>query len=200
MPHGLFVDLRGTVLDLRAAGVRPILAHPERSPELLQDGGRIEELIRAGCLVQVSSKSVTAPASGRDERALKGWFRRGMVHVLGSDGHSPSRRPPRLADAYRRLVRWAGCGVADRWPAPTGRPSRLGLPFARQPAAGETLAVDSEVMVKAGAQEAGSKPAGRRAGTGLLQSTPDPPSHRLQKLAGPDSCAGLSSFGCGGHE
>ena len=29
------------------------------------------------------------------------WFRRGLVHLLGSDGHSPRRRPPRMADAYR---------------------------------------------------------------------------------------------------
>src|SRR5207237_1459082 len=35
MPHGLFVDLRAIVSQLRELGVRPLLAHPERQPELL---------------------------------------------------------------------------------------------------------------------------------------------------------------------
>ena len=114
MPHGLFVDLRDIVRNLRQAGVRPILAHPERHPELLHEPGRIEELIRAGCLVQISSGSVTDPRSGEDGRALKGWLRRGVVHLVGSDGHSPRRRQPRMAAAYREIARWAGSNTADR--------------------------------------------------------------------------------------
>jgi protein-tyrosine phosphatase len=114
MPPGLYLDLRSLAEVLRAAGVRPILAHPERHAGLLHDSGMIEELIRAGCLVQVSAGSVTAPPSRQDERALKGWFRRGLVHLLGSDGHSRHRRPPRMAAAYEKIRNWAGASVADR--------------------------------------------------------------------------------------
>src|SRR5690349_4474401 len=53
MRHDLVVDLRATVARLRQRSVRPILAHPERHEELLHEPGRIEQLIRAGCLVQV---------------------------------------------------------------------------------------------------------------------------------------------------
>ena len=114
LPHDLFVDLNHTVRSLRRAGVRPILAHPERQPELLHDAGRIESLIESGCLVQVSSGSVTRPADPKDERALKSWFKRGIVHLLGSDGHSTAKRPPEMAEAYRRIRHWAGPDVADR--------------------------------------------------------------------------------------
>jgi protein-tyrosine phosphatase len=114
MPHDLFVDLRQIARNLRRFGVRLILAHPERTPELLHDPGRIEELIQAGCLVQVSSGSVTEPATSQDARALKKWFRRGVVHLMGSDGHSPRRRRPRMAEAYDQVARWAGFGMADR--------------------------------------------------------------------------------------
>ncbi len=114
MPQGLYLDLRSLAEVLRSAGVRPILAHPERHEGLLHDAGMIAELIRAGCLVQVSAGSVTEPASGADERALKGWFRRGLVHLLGSDGHSCTRRPPRMAAAYQKIRTWAGTAVADR--------------------------------------------------------------------------------------
>src|SRR5438445_11397705 len=57
LPHDLFVDLNHTVRSLCLAGVRPILAHPERQAELLHDAGRIESLIESGCLIQVSSGS-----------------------------------------------------------------------------------------------------------------------------------------------
>jgi protein-tyrosine phosphatase len=114
MPHGLCVELAWVVEAFVTKGVRPILAHAERCPELLHDPEAVERLIRAGCLIQVSSHSVTRPQSGADARALKDWFRRGVAHVLGSDGHSPRRRPPDLADAYARVRRWAGGAVADR--------------------------------------------------------------------------------------
>lgn len=114
MPHNLFVDLRQIAISLRRAGVRLILAHPERTPELLHDAGRIEQLIQAGCLIQVSSGSVTEPLTNQDSRALKSWFRRGVVHLMGSDGHSLQRRRPRMAEAYRQVARWAGVGTADR--------------------------------------------------------------------------------------
>jgi protein-tyrosine phosphatase len=129
MPHELFVDLRALCARLQQSGVRPILAHPERVPELLHEPGAIEELIVAGCLVQVSSHSITQPTSSVDERALKDWFKRGIVHLMGSDGHSPRRRPPRLKAAYETIVRWAGVTVADRVFSTHGLAVLNGLPL-----------------------------------------------------------------------
>jgi protein-tyrosine phosphatase len=129
MPHGTFVDLRATVERLRRGGVRPILAHPERCREFLEEPERLEELIRAGCLVQVSSGSVTEPPGPKGEKTLKGWFRRGIVHVMGSDGHSPRRRRPRMAAAYARIHQWAGRAVADRVCSTNGMAVLQGLPL-----------------------------------------------------------------------
>ncbi len=129
MPHALYVDLREIVERLVHEGVRPILAHPEKSPELLFGDGTMDDLIRAGCLVQVSAKSVTEPRDRRDQRALKGWFRRGLVHFLGSDGHSPRRREPKMADAYLQISNWAGSRVADRVASTNGMAISQGLPL-----------------------------------------------------------------------
>lgn len=114
LPHDTFVDVAALARRLVAAGVRPILAHPERVPELLHERGAIDRLIAAGCLVQVSGKSITDPADRAAERAVRAWVKRGVVHLLGSDGHSPNRRPPNLAAAVDRVRRWAGAAVADR--------------------------------------------------------------------------------------
>ena len=55
-------------------------------------------------------------------------FRRGLVHVLGSDGHSPRRRPPRMAAAYERIASWTGSTAADRICSTTGMAILQGLP------------------------------------------------------------------------
>jgi protein-tyrosine phosphatase len=129
MPHGVFVDLRFIAKSLAERGVRLILAHPERHPEMLHEPGCIEELIQLGCLVQVSSGSITAPPSRQDARALKSWLKRGVAHLIGSDGHSPRRRPPRLRQAYEQIVRWAGSAVADRVCSTNGLAILNGLPL-----------------------------------------------------------------------
>jgi protein-tyrosine phosphatase len=129
MPHGCFLDLEDTVRGLVARGVRPILAHPERQEELLHEAGQIERLIEAGCLVQVSSGSVAQPRSRADAKALNDWFQRGIVHCLGSDGHSATRRPPRMAAAYRQVRQWAGHAVADRVCSTFGMAILQGLPL-----------------------------------------------------------------------
>jgi protein-tyrosine phosphatase len=133
MPHRLFVDLRPAVRDLRRRGVRVVLAHPERHPEFLHDPGVIDEYIRLGCLVQVSSGSVTDPADPADGRALREWFRRGCVHLLGSDGHSPRRRKPLLAAAARLVREWAGPANAERICGANGLRVLRGEPVAVEP-------------------------------------------------------------------
>jgi protein-tyrosine phosphatase len=129
MPHGVFVDLMPMVRRLRQAGVRPILAHPEREAQFLHEGGVIEALIEAGALVQVSSASITDPRTAADGRALQSWFQRGIVHFLGSDGHSPTRRPPKLAGAFDRVSRWVGPAQADRIGSANGLAVAHGLPL-----------------------------------------------------------------------
>jgi protein-tyrosine phosphatase len=129
MPRGVFVDLLPTVKQLRQGGIRAILAHPEREPEYLHESDLIEAMIEAGCLVQVSGASITDPKSAADRRALQSWFRRGIVHVLGSDGHSPRRRPPLLAAAYQQVTRWVGPGQADRIASANGLAVVHGLPL-----------------------------------------------------------------------
>jgi protein-tyrosine phosphatase len=129
MPHGLMVDLRAIALRLRPLGVRPILAHAERYPELLHDPGLVEQWIAAGCLIQGSARGVTDASDRKSARALKDWFERGIVHLLGSDGHSPGRRPPVMAEAYHRIARWAGIATADRVCSTNGTAVLYGLPL-----------------------------------------------------------------------
>jgi len=129
LPHGLFVDLRWMVSEFVSMGVRPILAHPERHPEILHGAGVVEELIGRGCLIQVAADSVTQNDFPPLTKTLRSWARRGVIHLVGSDGHSPTRRPPGIAAAYYRLAEWAGNAVADRICSVNGMAVLEGLPL-----------------------------------------------------------------------
>lgn len=117
-------------------GIVPLLAHPERNPDVSAAPERLTPLVRAGALVQVTAASVDGrggPAAARCSRTLLGL---GLVHVLASDAHSPDLRAAGMSDARRalrdeELGRWlteavpaallAGSPVPPRPIARTGR-------------------------------------------------------------------------------
>ncbi len=114
MPHGMFLDIRHLAMQFGQLGVRLVIAHAERYPELLYDDGHTLDAVAAGCLIQVTTESLGAPGSAREERALKNWAKRGLIHVIGSDGHNLDRRPPHLRAGVERLAKWAGPMAANR--------------------------------------------------------------------------------------
>lgn len=114
MPHGMFLDIVALAEDLRVDGVRLVIAHAERYPELLHDAQTTDRHVAAGCLIQVTAAELARPNSAADERALKDWATRGLIHLLGSDGHNLTRRQPRMAAGVARLAQWAGPPAAER--------------------------------------------------------------------------------------
>jgi protein-tyrosine phosphatase len=114
MPHGMFVDVLPIVERLRPSGLRLIIAHAERYPELLHDQALAVKWIGAGCLIQVTARAIAEPWDGEMERGIKAWARGGFIHVIGSDGHGIDRRQPLLAAGYRRLEKLVGRAAAER--------------------------------------------------------------------------------------
>ncbi len=113
MPHGLFVDIAPIAAGLRQRGVRLVIAHAERYPELMNAGPLVEHWIRAGCLIQITANEFAEPQMS-DARTLRDWAKRGIVHMLGTDGHRTDMRAPKMkagVDALRSLV---GPAICDR--------------------------------------------------------------------------------------
>lgn len=133
MPHGAFVDVLPLARELRADGLRLLIAHAERYPDLLFDEALTAKWIEAGCLIQVTTRAIADPWDVDVGRAVKAWVRRGFVHCLGSDGHGIERRQPRLAEAYRLLKSWVGRPAADRIAGLWGVALLQGLPVNAPP-------------------------------------------------------------------
>jgi protein-tyrosine phosphatase len=83
-----------------AAGLTPVIAHPERADAVLDEPDRADALAERGWLLQVNGTSLLG-YHGSDREALA-WrlVERGLVAVVASDGHRQAR-PPFLDEAHR---------------------------------------------------------------------------------------------------
>jgi protein-tyrosine phosphatase len=98
----------------QSAGLRPVIAHPERTEAVLDRPKVADELAERGWLLQVNATSLLG-RHGEDAADL-GWdlLEREVATVVGSDGHRASR-PAHLDEAYSLAVRRFGEERALPW-------------------------------------------------------------------------------------
>jgi protein-tyrosine phosphatase len=99
------------VFRLSAAGITPVIAHPERNGAVQQDIECVAELVRAGALVQVTAASLDGRLGSRTRACARKLIDEELVHLLGSDVHSPGLREVGLSRARaavgdEQLARW----------------------------------------------------------------------------------------------
>ena len=91
--------LEESVFNLVAAGIVPVLTHPERLSWIDGHYEMFGRLVRGGALMQITAGSLT----GRFGRKPRYWAERmldeGQVHLLATDAHHIDKRPPLLAEA-----------------------------------------------------------------------------------------------------
>lgn len=92
------------IYELNLAGVRPIIAHPERNQEIMAKPELLERLIHLGALTQVSSGSLVGSFGKRVRRVSHFLLERGLLHIVASDGHSPRRRRVKMAAAAQKVA------------------------------------------------------------------------------------------------
>lgn len=88
---------------LRAAGITPVLGHPERNPEVQDRPERLRDLVESGALVQLTAASLDGRFGTRTAAAALELVRSGLAHLIASDAHSATMRGFDLASAVARL-------------------------------------------------------------------------------------------------
>ena len=130
------------LINLMAAGMRPVITHPERNSLLQQRIGTLAEWVGRGCYLQVTSQSLLGGFGRRARAAAEDLLDRGLVHFIASDAHDCERRPPRLDLAFAHVAEQWGEPIAQRLfernpgaalageplpePEPPGTPRRAG--------------------------------------------------------------------------
>jgi len=102
---------------IEAAGLVPVLAHPERCRAVADDPRCVRPLVDRGWLLCVNAPSFLGRHGAIAERTAWELLDAGQVALAASDGHTPDR-PPTLDEAYA-VVR-GRCGEAVAGPLFTG--------------------------------------------------------------------------------
>lgn len=84
-------------------GVTPLLAHPERNPEVQDRPDRVRDVVEAGALVQVTAASIEGSRDRAAQAAAWRLLELGLVHVIASDSHGPHIARQGMADAVAAL-------------------------------------------------------------------------------------------------
>ena len=105
-------NFEGVVFELMAAGIIPVITHPERLAWVEDHYDLFVRLARRGAWMQVTAGALT----GRFGRRVKYWGERfvdeGHCMLLATDAHHPQRRPPLLAEAREAVAARLGAAEA----------------------------------------------------------------------------------------
>jgi protein-tyrosine phosphatase len=105
------LDIGERLFRLHAAAITPVLAHPERNPEVQTVPERLRPLVESGTLVQLTAASVDGRLGRRARDTSARLLELELAHMLGSDAHAPAIRAVGLASAAAAvgddgLARW----------------------------------------------------------------------------------------------
>jgi protein-tyrosine phosphatase len=102
--HGIGEDLHAATTELRALGFGVMVAHPERSADVAFDGAAgLRRALAAGSKAPLNAMSLTGGHGEEARRSAWGLLHDGLVAVVASDAHGPSR-PPALRMAHETLL------------------------------------------------------------------------------------------------
>lgn len=100
--------IQEVVFQLRIAGIVPILSHPERNLAVQRDPNQLIDLAQSGVLFQITAGSLRGRFGRRARKCAARLLEQNLAHVIASDAHSATSRPPRLAAAREIATRIVG--------------------------------------------------------------------------------------------
>lgn len=102
-------QLKRAVYQVRLAGFYPVLAHPERTPFVMEDPDSLLDLVATGQAVcQLTASSLNGPFGRTVRRTAEMLLKAGVCHLISSDAHSTGRRSPRLSAVWQTVAEIAG--------------------------------------------------------------------------------------------
>ncbi len=99
LPYGL----EDIIFSLESQGTKVVLAHPERNREFQNYPSRILQLTRLGALVQVTAGSLEGLHGRSAKKCAMQLAKLDALHIVASDAHSTTNRPPIVSKGLRSL-------------------------------------------------------------------------------------------------
>ena len=107
-------NFEGVVFELMAAGIIPVITHPERLAWVEDHYDLFVRLARRGAWMQVTAGALTGRFGKRPRYWAERFVGEGHAMLLATDAHDPRRRPPLLAEGQEAAERLVGAELARK--------------------------------------------------------------------------------------
>ncbi|MRX54249.1 tyrosine protein phosphatase [Bacillus idriensis] len=88
------------LFDIQMKGLTPIIVHPERNSEIIENPELLYKLVSKGALTQITASSITGHFGKNIKKFTLQLIEAQLTHFLASDVHSLKNRPFRMSNGY----------------------------------------------------------------------------------------------------
>ena len=105
------------------AGIRPVIAHPERNKAVQQKLNKIDPFVKAGCLLQLTAGSLTGVFGDEPKKRAVQLLKAGKVTIIATDAHNLHSRKPELEPGRQVAAKYVG--EKESWALVRDRPAEI---------------------------------------------------------------------------
>lgn len=114
LPHSGVPEYTNKMLfDLITQGIVPVLAHPERNAGFQRDPNKLYELIKMGCLTQLTASSYLGVFGSKVQQLTEKLVKANQGYIFASDAHNFEGRRFLMKEAFEKLVTEEGQAQAE---------------------------------------------------------------------------------------
>jgi len=115
---------------------------------LMQKPEKLAEWLRTDCLVQITAGSLVGGFGRGPQRIARQLLDWGWVHIIATDAHNTTSRPPVMSSAFELISHEYGAETAERLCIQNPRSVFLGGRLAEQPEPERDFSEESPVPAK----------------------------------------------------
>ncbi|ART78092.1 tyrosine protein phosphatase [Sutcliffiella horikoshii] len=96
------------IYDIQLKGLTPIIVHPERNAELIENPEKIYQLVKKGACTQVTAASIAGKFGKKIKKFSLDLIDANLTHLVASDAHNLKNRNFHMTEAYRVIEKECG--------------------------------------------------------------------------------------------
>lgn len=94
--------LSDVIFEIKANGLIPVIAHPERYSYVQKEPNLVVELVKNGVLFQANFASISGYYGGKAKKTLIKLLKANAIHFLGSDSHN-SKKYENISEDIKKI-------------------------------------------------------------------------------------------------
>jgi protein-tyrosine phosphatase len=109
LPSGHVPRYTGQLMfDIQLKGFVPVIVHPERNQEIMENPEVLYQLVKKGALTQVTASSVTGHFGKTIKKFTHQLLEANLTHFIASDAHNTTSRGFKMDEAYSTVEKVFG--------------------------------------------------------------------------------------------